>query len=197
VDLGAFEVQQNVVPLGRQVDRLLVQPERPERPGATTGAQLLPQIYNPLFGPGGARVNPANASLSALVDGAGNYVPLANLRDYSYVRNYLLSASATNMVYMLSAQMLATQFNVLKGYVNASALVALPLVTSLTDGHRQALTANGFTGSSYTVRQFQSAAVASLASNPNATASGPARLYQEALKNIFEAINKNEPIFIT
>jgi hypothetical protein len=46
------------------------------------------------------------------------------------------------------------------------------------------------------VQQFLYAAKASLASNPNTTASGPARLYQEALKAIFEAINKNEPIFI-
>ena len=93
--------------------------------------------------------------------------------------------------------MLATQFNVVKGYVNANAMVSLPLVTSLTDGHRQALTANGFTGSSCTVQQFLNAAKASLASNPNTTTSGPARLYQEALKIIFEAINKNAPIFIT
>src|SRR5262249_54719084 len=109
----------------------------------------------------------------------------------------LLSASATNMAYMLSAQMLATQFNVVKGYVNANAVVSLPLVTSLTDGHRQALTANGFTGSSYTVQQLLNAAIRSLARSPNTTASGPARFSQEALKSIFEAINKNAPIFIT
>ena len=46
--------------------------------------------------------------------------------DYNAFKNWLLSATATNMAYMLSAQLEAMELNVEAGFVNGSALVYAP-----------------------------------------------------------------------
>ncbi|WP_165067187.1 Ig-like domain-containing protein [Paludisphaera rhizosphaerae] len=164
--------------------------------GKTGGTTLLASFYDPLFGAKGALVNPCDMTKSVLVDANGNYVKLSDLNSYSFINNYLQNATATNMAYMLSAQMLATEFNVLAGYVAAGSLIYLPAVSTLTASHLTQLAGHGFTGTSYTVQQFLNAAILELIAHPKTIASGPDRIYQEALKNIFDAVNNNQPIFL-
>jgi hypothetical protein len=58
-----------------------------------------------------------------LRDGAGNNFDPAS---YAAFRSWLLSATATNMSYMLSAQLAAMELNVLNGKVNGSAIIYAP-----------------------------------------------------------------------
>ena len=100
---------------------------------------------------------------------------------YSYTefRNWILSANATNMAYMLSAQMAAMYLNVRAGFVSASALVYAPGTNSAN--------AAGFA----TVGDLLSEANAELAAHPTAYDGAPWRSYQEALKNAFDWANNN------
>ncbi len=100
---------------------------------------------------------------------------------YSYTefRNWILSANATNMAYMLSAQMAAMYLNVRAGFVSASALVYAPGTNSAN--------AAGFA----TVGDLLSEANLELAAHPTAYDGDLWRSYQEALKNAFDWANNN------
>jgi hypothetical protein len=50
-------------------------------------------------------------------------------------------------------------------------------------------------GGRATIQTALNAAILQLKTNPNTIASGGNRLFQEALKNIFDAINNNQNIF--
>ena len=82
--------------------------------------------------------------------------------------NWLTGANASNMANMLSAQLAAMEMNVRKGKVSGSAYT---------------LCFNG------TVNDLMVAARASLTANPNTTASGPIRTYQESLKTCLDGLN--------
>jgi hypothetical protein len=84
--------------------------------------------------------------------------------------NWLLAANATNMANMLSAQMAAMVQNVRHGNVDGNAF-------DLCSG--------------MTINQLLAAAEASLAANPNTTAAGAARTYQEGLKTCLDRLNNN------
>ena len=99
---------------------------------------------------------------------------------YTAFRTWLLSASATNMAYMLSAQLAAMELNVLNGKVAGTALIYAPGSTSAN--------ALGFA----TVNAVMAEANASLGANPNTTAAGPTRTLQEALKNALDNANNNK-----
>jgi hypothetical protein len=97
---------------------------------------------------------------------------------YSSFRTWLLNANATNMAYMLSAQMAAMQLNVLNGNVNGGALIYAP---------GTGLGVNDFA----TVCQVLSAANTELGTNGYVLSGHPSRAYQEALKNALDKANNN------
>jgi hypothetical protein len=127
-------------------------------------------------------------------DNGGNASELAlltalNLRDangnnfnpgsYNSFRTWLLSANATNMAYMLSAQLAAMELNVEAGWVSNSALVYAPGTGSANP--------LGYD----TIGNIRAKANASLGTDGYTVASGATRSYQEALKNALDRGNNN------
>jgi len=100
--------------------------------------------------------------------------------DYTAFRNWLLSATGTNMAYMLSAQLAAMELNVEAGFVNGNALVYAPGTNS----------ANGLGFA--TVNALMAEANAELTSHATAFAGDSWRSYQEALKNALDKANNNQ-----
>ena len=109
------------------------------------------------------------------------------------------------MAYMLSAQLAATELNVLHGDVNANAYVDVNLISSAFDtfssssGLIAALNSGpnpNLVAPSGEIRisALIAAANASLGVNANTTGSSAARTYQEALKDLLDAINNNQAI---
>lgn len=99
---------------------------------------------------------------------------------YSQFRSWILSATATNMAYMLSAQMAAMQLNVLNGNVNGSALIYAPGTNSANGA--------GFA----TVNALLTEANTELGANGLTVAASATRTYQEALKNALDNANNNK-----
>ncbi len=89
---------------------------------------------------------------------------------YSAFRSWLLSATATNMAYMLSAQLAALKLDVNFNFV---------------DGNAYDLC------SSSTVNTLIATACDQLAMDGNTVAGNPTRIAQELLKNCIDAINNN------
>jgi hypothetical protein len=177
--------------------------------GSRTGPTLKPAITACVFGP------LANGTNSVLVDGSGNYKTVAFFATYANVKSYLLGASATNMAYMLSAQLLTTEFNVCLGKVNATKSIYVPAVTlpgtnthlsstlqnalSTNNGASSWLQVSGVTPNPAGVAKIQTildASIGSLKVKPNTIAAGPNRTYQEALKDLLDGINNNQAIFL-
>lgn len=98
---------------------------------------------------------------------------------YSAFRSWLLNATATNMAYMLSAQLAAMKLNVLHGFVNGGAFIYAPGTSSANS--------SGFASVSAIVAE----ADAELAAHGTAFAGDPHRSYQEALKNALDKANNN------
>ena len=99
---------------------------------------------------------------------------------YAGFRTWLLSATATNMAYMLSAQLAAMELNVRAGFVSESALVFAPGTQSANSA--------GFA----TVGDLIAEANAELGTHGLALAGDAWRSYQEALKNALDAANNNQ-----
>jgi hypothetical protein len=99
--------------------------------------------------------------------------------DYTAFRNWILGASATNMAYMLSAQLAAMELNVEAGFVSGNALVYAPGTNSAN--------ANGFA----TINNLMAEANAELQLHATAVAGDGHRSYQEALKNALDKANNN------
>lgn len=97
----------------------------------------------------------------------------------SSLKNWLLNAYATNMSYMLSAQLAALKLNVLKGYVNPSRLIYAPGTSSAN--------AAGFA----TVTAVMNEANTILCANGMISASDPSRATAEAVKNALEKASGN------
>jgi hypothetical protein len=109
-----------------------------------------------------------------LRDGAGNSFDPAT---YAAFRTWILSATATNMAYMLSAQLAAMELNVLNGKVNGSVLVYAP----------------GTGGSDFkTVCQLMNLANTELGLHGSVLSGSPYRTYQEALKNALDRANNDQ-----
>lgn len=100
--------------------------------------------------------------------------------NYAAFRTWLLSANATNMANMLSAQLAAMELNVLNGKVNGGALIYAPGTTSAN--------ALGFA----TVNAVMAEANAELGLHGSVLAASPYRAYQEALKNALDNANNNK-----
>lgn len=99
--------------------------------------------------------------------------------NYAAFRTWLLSASATNMAYMLSAQLAAMELNVLNNKVDGNALLYAPGATGAN--------AFGF----ITVSALMAEANTSLGTDGYTVASGATRTYQEALKTALDQGNNN------
>jgi len=104
---------------------------------------------------------------------------------YGSFRTWLLNATATNMAYMLSAQMAAAKLNVAYIGLNGGALVALPadLQSCIEAG-------SGQTGP-FTINQLIALADASLASYGSTPAGHAQRQYQACLETALDGINNN------
>jgi hypothetical protein len=141
---------------------------------------------------------PAYTSLSGVAYPKGVNAQLAFLRDLNLVQNdkkmnglpfdpttssqfqsWLLKADATNMAYMLSAQLAAMELNVRSGKVSANALIYAPGTTSAN--------ALGFA----TVNDVMAEANADLLTNTKTVLAGPTRTHQEALKIALDKGNNN------
>ena len=114
------------------------------------------------------------AALNLRNAAGAHFDPTSN---HSAFKSWLLSANATNMAYMLSAQMAATSLNVHNGFIDGNALL---------DVGGQIGTING----------WRTEANNSLGSFGNTTSPHAERAAQERLKNIFDAINNNNFLFI-
>jgi hypothetical protein len=99
---------------------------------------------------------------------------------YAQFRTWLLSANATNMAYMLSAQLAAMELNVFNGKVNGNALIYAPGTTSAN--------ALGFA----TVNAVMAEANTELGLHGLTLSGSPYRAYQEALKNALDKANNNK-----
>jgi hypothetical protein len=92
---------------------------------------------------------------------------------YVQFRDWLLAATATNMSYMLSAQLAAMELNVDAGFVAGSALV--------------------WNGSAFvTINDLMADGNTALGADGNAVAGDPNRSIQETLKNTLDAANNNK-----
>lgn len=122
-----------------------------------------------------------SADLNMLValnlrNASGNHFDPAN---YASFRTWLLSANATNMAYMLSAQLAAMELNVFNGNVQGNALIYAPGTASANS--------LGFA----TVNAVMAEANTELGLHGLTVASGAIRTYQEALKNALDRANNN------
>jgi hypothetical protein len=99
--------------------------------------------------------------------------------NYAAFKSWLLSATATNMAYMLSAQLAAMELNVFNGFVNGGSLIYAPGSTSAN--------AAGFA----TVNAVMAEANTSLGANGLTVAASATRTYQEVLKNALDKANNN------
>jgi hypothetical protein len=141
---------------------------------------------------------------SVLVDSRGNYLPLSFFSSYSKVSGYLLNADSTNMAYMLFSQLLTTEFNIVLGRISASKSILASAVNMPSSSRNSLLINNGaknwmqVTDSSgvANIQTILNAAIASLKVSPNTINSGPDRVYQEGIKNLLDAMNNNQSIFL-
>ncbi|MBP8304853.1 MAG: hypothetical protein KBE04_12090, partial [Phycisphaerae bacterium] len=99
---------------------------------------------------------------------------------YSAFRTWLRNATATNMAYMLSAQLAAMELNVFNGKVQGASLVYAPGVPGAN--------AAGF----ITVGALMAAADMELAAHGNTVADSPDRALQETLKTALDKANNNQ-----
>lgn len=105
---------------------------------------------------------------------------------YSIFRTWLLSATATNMSYMLSAQLAAMELSVEAGNVSDSSLVYAPGL--LPFAPITGLSATGF----ISVNDLMTAANNALGADGYTPAGDSNRAFQGALKNALDAANNNK-----
>jgi hypothetical protein len=118
--------------------------------------------------------NLLNASNLRRANGSSYLVPAAKFADaYKDFRTWLLNATATNMSYMLSAQLAATQLDIAYNKLNGKDLVLDP------------------NGNWVSINQVVADAITFLAGHGNTTAYGADRTLAEAYKNIFDRLNNN------
>lgn len=104
---------------------------------------------------------------------------------YTQFRTWILGANATNMAYMLSAQLAAMELNVNNGKVSGSALVYAPGL--LPFAPITGLNSLGF----ISINALMTAANTELGTHSTAVAGNSWRAYQEALKNALDKANDN------
>jgi SdrD B-like protein len=110
---------------------------------------------------------------------------------YSQFRTWLLNANATNMAYMLSAQLAAMKLNTVNGspFVSPSALLFAG--TAPAGCTVPGLSTLGFITVGDLITAADTASNHSLATDGNTTAAGQARTCQEFMKNALDRANNN------
>jgi len=106
-----------------------------------------------------------------LVNASGQYVSPATVTAWA---TWLQGANATNMAYMLSAQLAAMYCNVAAGFVDSQCLV------------------NGGSLGIVSIQSLMQQAILSLAAHPYTPSGSPFRAQQQALKNALDAANNNQ-----
>jgi hypothetical protein len=91
------------------------------------------------------------------------------------IKNYLLSATAKNMSWMLSAQLIATKLNVLHGFLSRSTIVYVGPSTYVPSGF---------------------ISIDDIMANANSALSGANRAEQEYWKNLLDGLNNNRFPFV-
>jgi len=102
------------------------------------------------------------------------------------LNQFLLGANTTNMANMLSAELATMKLNVVHGFVNGSALVYAPGLS--TCGTVTGLNSLGF----ISINDLMTAANQSLLDHPLTQAGSPDRACQEALKDTLDDANNNK-----
>lgn len=133
-----------------------------------TGTTLLPAVVNLLNAPVGT------CNSGALRNANGTVHTFTN--SYSAFRTWLLNATATNMAYMLSAQLAALKLDVYFNFVDGN---AYDLCSSMT------------------VNGLITTASDQLCMDGNTVSGNPTRVGQEMLKNCIDAINNGGPVVPT
>jgi SdrD B-like domain/HYR domain len=112
---------------------------------------------------------------------------------YSAFRSWLLNAAATNMAYMLSAQLATTELDVAYNGLGAGTLLMLPSSLASCIG-----AGNGVNGNTITVGTLMNDAVTSLCSSGGGytVASSTMRSYQQCLETALDRVNNNLLPFI-
>ncbi len=107
-------------------------------------------------------------------------------------QTWLLNASATNMQSMLSAQLAATYLNVKSGSMNGNAIIQLS-ASFAGSTYAQILQAGGahVVNGCISVNDLMAAANQALSVNTPTIRASAARTYQEAMKNLLDALNNN------
>jgi hypothetical protein len=126
----------------------------------------------------------AKMNSSNLRDAKGNLFTLSTTDSFTNVygkfRTWILGATATNMAYMLSAQLAATTNDVcFKGLDGTQVLQLTPELAAC------------YGSNVATINTVIAQAKASLATNGNTVQAGATRTYQECLKNILDGVNNN------
>jgi hypothetical protein len=106
---------------------------------------------------------------------------------YAQFRTWILSATATNMSYMTSAQLAAMALNVHNGLVSSSALVQVGLPTDPDLVGVVGINANGF----IPISDLMADANALLGSDPTVLSGNAVRNKMEKLKNALDKANNN------
>ena len=104
------------------------------------------------------------------------------------LNTWLLNANATNMAYMLSAQLTAMELNVRHAFVNGSALVYGGDCVKAYQSSQQLPGSNGF----ITINDLMTAANNSLCAHGYTPSGSPDRAYQECLKTTLDDGNNNK-----
>jgi uncharacterized membrane protein len=170
--------------------------------GSTKGTALLPGVSNFIKS---VFANPSQPGKLVLV-GASGYLGSSDLDNYATLRSFLLGATATNMAYMLSAQLLAAELNVYFLRLDASKSLYVPSVPGMSQTLQNALKTNPGGANPYTavsnsggvagIQAILNAAKAQLAANVNTTGASGNRVYQEALKDCLDGMNNNQTILM-
>ena len=122
---------------------------------------------------GGAYLRNGNGSFYMVPTGNGCNSAHSNFS------SWLLNATATNMQYMLSAQLAATRLNIAYKNMNGNACIA------------------GIDGNAITISNLIAKAITFLRTYPNTTATGALRNTATAYKNIFDGLNNNQVFAVT
>jgi hypothetical protein len=181
--------------------------------GSSTGTTLLAKYYAIFTG---ALANPNKSGYTVLEDPIGNPIKQNYFSTFANVSRYLCyfdifadasrllgSDSASNMAYMLSAQLLTTEFNIVAGFVNPNQYIYIPNVTGMNSSDLNALKNPGTTGLPAIAGNFvqiQTAindAITALKMYPNTLWTTTPRYYRQALQNVFTSINQNGNIFVS
>lgn len=139
-------------------------------------------------------------SLNLVTASGGDLCLSTNSAGVTQLEKWLLSANATNMAYMLSAQLTASVLSVEAGFLSASSIIDTGSLLVGFAGYLPSLNivvdANNVTHGFITIGDLQAAANAALLLDSNSLSGDFWRAYQEALKTALDKLNNNLLSFV-